>query len=64
MKGNPMKTLLLLSLFATIWCSKGYAMAVFDGSNLAQNIVSAQESIRHTQNQIQTITNQINVRQM
>ncbi len=60
-----MKRILIVAvLFIAVGCSKGYAMAVFDGSNLAQNIVSAQEAIRHTQNQIQTITNQINVRQM
>ncbi len=54
------RILIVAALFVTLGCSKGYAMAVFDGSNLAQNIVSAQEAIRHTQNQIQTIANQIN----
>lgn len=39
---------------------EGHALAVFDGSNLAQNIVSAREAIVHTQNQIQSLTNQLN----
>lgn len=38
----------------------GHAMAVFDGSNLAQNLISAQEAIKSTQNQIQMLTNQLN----
>ncbi len=54
------KYCLLIALSVCLHCGRGHAMAVFDGSNLAQNIVSAQEAIRHTQNQIQTITNQIN----
>ncbi|MDR1744515.1 MAG: P-type conjugative transfer protein TrbJ [Planctomycetota bacterium] len=61
MKGTSMKKIFLVAvLFISACCSEGHALAVFDGSNLAQNIVSAQEAIRHTQNQIQTITNQIN----
>ena len=39
---------------------EGHALAVFDGSNLAQNIVSAREAIVHTQKQFQTLTNQLN----
>ena len=35
-------------------------MAVIDSSNLAQNIVSAQEAIRQTQNQIQQLQTQLN----
>ncbi len=54
------KTLLLAALFVVVGCSNGFAMAVFDGSNLAQNVVSAQEAIRHTQNQIQMLTQQFN----
>jgi P-type conjugative transfer protein TrbJ len=54
------KILMLAVLFGAVGCSEGHAMAVFDGTNLVQNILSAQEAIRHTQNQIQTITNQIN----
>ena len=38
----------------------GHALAVFDGSNLAQNLISAREAITHTQNQIQSLTNQLN----
>ena len=38
----------------------GHAMAVFDGSNLAQNLISAQEAIKNTQNQIQQLTTQLN----
>ncbi len=55
---------IVAALFVAVGCSNGFAMAVFDGSNLAQNVVSAQEAIRHTQNQIQSLTNQLNVRQM
>ncbi len=54
------KILIVAALFISASCSKGHAMAVFDGSNLAQNVVSAQEAIRHTQNQIQSLTNQLN----
>ena len=54
------KILIVAALFISVGCSNGFAMAVFDGSNLAQNVVSAQEAIRHTQNQIQSLTNQLN----
>ena len=54
------RILLLAALFISVGCSEGFALAVFDGSNLAQNVVSAQEAIRHTQNQIQSLTNQLN----
>ena len=49
-----MKKYLLLAILA-IGCfgENGYALAVFDGSNLAQNIVAARESITQTQQQIQ-----------
>ncbi len=49
--------LLLVSIAAS--CGKGHALAVFDGSNLAQNIVSAQEAVRQTQNQITMLQNQL-----
>lgn len=59
-----MKKLLLIAVIAIggIFgvAEKGHAMAVFDGSNLAQNLISAQEAIRHTQNQIQMLTGQLN----
>lgn len=45
-------------LFGNI--ENGHAMAVFDASNLAQNVVAAQEAIAHTQNQIQMLTGQLN----
>ncbi len=54
------KIFIMVALFVAVGCSKGHAMAVFDGSNLAQNVVSAQEAIRHTQNQIQMLTQQLN----
>ncbi len=54
------KFCLLVVLSLCLHCGRGHAMAVFDGSNLAQNVVSAQEAIRHTQNQIQMLTNQLN----
>ena len=55
-----MKKYLLLAILA-IGCfgENGYALAVFDGSNLAQNIVAARESITQTQQQIQQISNQL-----
>ncbi len=59
-----MKKILLIAmislggLLGTI--ENGHALAVFDGSNLAQNIVAARESITHTQNQIMQLTNQLN----
>jgi P-type conjugative transfer protein TrbJ len=40
-------------------CGEGHAMAVFDSSNLAQNIVAAQEAVRQTQNQILMLQNQL-----
>lgn len=46
------------SLFAMI--ESGHALAVFDASNLAQNVVAAREAITHTQQQIQGLTNQLN----
>ena len=50
--------LVIDAMFGNI--EEGHALAVFDGSNLAQNIISAREAIVHTQNQIQTLTNQLN----
>ncbi len=56
-----MKKYLLLALLALgMFTENGHAMAVFDSSNLAQNIVAAREAITHTQNQIQQLTNQLN----
>jgi P-type conjugative transfer protein TrbJ len=43
-----------------LYCGKGHALAVIDSSNLAQNIVSAQEAIRQTQQQIQQLQTQLN----
>lgn len=50
----------ILAFSFCLYCGKGHSMAVFDASNLAQNIVSASESIQHTQNQIMQIQNQLN----
>lgn len=38
----------------------GHALAVFDASNLAQNLIAAQEAIMHTQQKIQILNNQLN----
>ncbi len=43
-----------------LYCGKGHALAVIDSSNLAQNIVSAQEAIVQTQQQIQQLQTQLN----
>ena len=48
---------MLLSVVAS--CGKGHAMAVIDSSNLAQNIVAAQEAMRQTQNQILQLQTQL-----
>ncbi len=53
------KILLFLFLSIVAHCGKGHAMAVLDSSNLAQNIVSAQEAVRQTQNQIAMLQNQL-----
>lgn len=50
----------ILALSVCLHCCDGHAMAVFDGSNLAQNIVAAREAVIHTQNQIQQLQNQLN----
>lgn len=56
-----MKKILLIAMIAIgATIQNGYSLAVFDGSNLAQNLISAQEAIKSTQNQIQMLTNQIN----
>jgi len=56
-----MKKLLLIAVFGIGgFIESGHALAVFDGSNLAQNIVAAREAITHTQNQIQQLANQLN----
>ena len=55
-----MKKLCLLFAFSVcVHCGQGYAMAVFDGSNLAQNIVSARESVTQTMNQVQQLQTQL-----
>jgi P-type conjugative transfer protein TrbJ len=59
-KGKAMKKILMLAvLLVMVACSKGHAMAVFDGSNLAQNIISARESVAQTMNQVQQLQNQL-----
>ncbi|MDR0362641.1 MAG: P-type conjugative transfer protein TrbJ [Planctomycetota bacterium] len=56
-----MKRIFLCLLFSiVVSCGKGHAMAVIDSSNLAQNIVAAQEAMRQTQNQILQLQNQLN----
>ncbi len=55
-----MKKFCLLVVFSVCFhCGQGYAMAVFDGSNLAQNIISARESVTQTMTQIQQLQTQI-----
>ena len=55
-----MKKLCLIVAFSVCChCGQGYALAVFDGSNLAQNIVSARESVTQTMNQVQQLQNQL-----
>ncbi len=54
------KIIFIVALTICASADYGHAMAVFDGSNLAQNIVAAREAITHTQNQIQQLTNQLN----
>lgn len=56
-----MKRIFVLLLFSVVVsCGKGHALAVIDSSNLAQNIVAAQEAMRQTQNQILQLQNQLN----
>lgn len=56
-----MKKYLLLAILALGCCiENSYALAVFDGSNLAQNIVAAREAITQTQQQIQQLQTQLN----
>lgn len=54
------KTLLIFAFSLFVMTGRGHAMAVFDASNLAQNVVAAQEALVHTQQQIQALTNQLN----
>jgi P-type conjugative transfer protein TrbJ len=57
---NAMKKLCLLAAFSVCFhCGQGYALAVFDGSNLAQNIISARESVTHTMNQVRQLQYQL-----
>ena len=53
------KLCLLFAFFVCCHCGQGHAMAVFDGSNLAQNIISARESVTQTMNQIQQLQTQL-----
>ena len=55
-----MKRIIALLLFTVVvGCDKGHAMAVIDSSNLAQNIIAAQEAMAQTQNQINQLRNQL-----
>ncbi|MDR0361258.1 MAG: P-type conjugative transfer protein TrbJ [Planctomycetota bacterium] len=47
-------------LSASLYCANGHALHVIDSSNLAQNIVAAQEAIVQTQQQIQQLQTQLN----
>ncbi len=56
-----MKKYLLLAILALgTFTQHAHALAVFDGSNLAQNIVAAREAITQTQQQIQQLQTQLN----
>ena len=54
------KALCVALLFITVSCGEGHAMAVIDASNLAQNIVSAQEAVAQTMQQVQMLQTQLN----
>jgi P-type conjugative transfer protein TrbJ len=54
------KIALAALLFLAVAAGEGHAMAVFDSSNLAQNLVSAQEAVRHTQQMVQQLQTQLN----
>ncbi len=55
-----MKRMLIIAVFfGVVGCSRGYAMAVFDGSNLAQNIIAARESVTQTMQQVQQLQTQL-----
>ena len=55
-----MKKLCLIIAFSVcLHCGQAYALAVIDSSNLAQNIVSARESVTQTMNQIQQLQTQL-----
>jgi P-type conjugative transfer protein TrbJ len=53
------KIVLAALLFLAATAGEGHAMAVFDGSNLAQNIVSAQNAVQQTQQMIQQLQTQL-----
>lgn len=53
-------TLCIALLLVTCYCGKASAMSVIDPTNLVQNIISAQEAVQHTQQQIQMLQNQLN----
>ena len=50
---------MLAIFFTAAGCSNGFAMAVFDGGNLAQNLISAQEAVQQTQRIIQQLQTQM-----
>ena len=54
------KSLLLVAFFLCLHCGQGHALAVIDNSNLAQNVISARESVTQTMNQIQQLQTQLN----
>ena len=49
----------LLALFLCLHCGQGHALSVIDNSNLAQNIISARESVSQTMNQVQQLQTQL-----
>lgn len=54
------KLMLILTMLYCLHCNYGYSLEVIDSSNLAQNIVSAQEALIQTQQQLQQLQTQIN----
>ena len=56
-----MKRYLLICAITMIgFCEHGFALAVIDASNLAQNLVAAKEAVLQTQQQIQQLQTQLN----
>ncbi len=53
------KSVLLIAFFLCLHCGQGYALSVIDNSNLAQNIISARESVTQTMNQVQQLQTQL-----
>lgn len=55
-----MKRLYMIVVLSVCFhCGRGHALAVIDSPNLAQNIISASESVAQTMNQIQQLQNQL-----